>query len=117
MSLAELSPRIRAMATSQGDPPLASQAGLQVRRPNATDTPSPGWPTISQYVASQITGEILRGDLRPGERLPTEAKLGEILGVSRSVVRDAVRTLAARGLVTVRQGTGTVVASPTDAAY
>src|ERR671931_343485 len=60
---------------------------------------------------------ILRGDLSHGERLPTEAELGHVLGVSRSVVRDAVRMLVARGLLEVRQGHGTVVAPPSDEAF
>jgi DNA-binding FadR family transcriptional regulator len=71
--------------------------------------------TLSDAVVDEIAGRILRGELGPGERLPTERELGDLLGVSRSVVRDAVRTLAARNLVEVRQGAGTVVASPNDA--
>lgn len=73
--------------------------------------------TLSDSVASDLQALILRGELKPGERLPTEAELGEALGVSRSVIRDAIRMLAARGLLDVRQGHGTEVAMPTPGAY
>jgi len=77
----------------------------------------PGDDLKSDRVASELERQILSGRLRPGERLPTEGELGEMLGVSRSVVRDAVRTLVARGLVTVRQGSGMTVAEPSDQAF
>lgn len=70
--------------------------------------------TLSDKVANQIASDILRGGLEAGVRLPTEHELCDMLGVSRSVIRDAVRTLAARGLVQVRQGVGTVVTAPDD---
>jgi GntR family transcriptional repressor for pyruvate dehydrogenase complex len=73
--------------------------------------------TRSASIANDIEALILRGDLPHGQRLPTEDELGEVLGVSRSVVRDAVRMLVARGLLEVRQGYGTLVAAPSDEAF
>lgn len=73
--------------------------------------------TLSDSVAAEIQQLILRGDLEAGDRLPTESELAESLGVSRSVIRDAMRGLAAKGLVAVRQGHGTIVALPTPGAY
>jgi DNA-binding FadR family transcriptional regulator len=73
--------------------------------------------TRSASIAEQIEELILRGDLPRGQRLPTEGELGEMLGVSRSVVRDAVRMLFARGLLDVRQGQGTMVTLPSDDAF
>jgi GntR family transcriptional repressor for pyruvate dehydrogenase complex len=73
--------------------------------------------TLSEDVAAEIESLILRGELANGQRLPTENEMGEFLGVSRSVVRDAVRALAARGLVTVRQGHGTAVSAPSSETY
>jgi GntR family transcriptional repressor for pyruvate dehydrogenase complex len=70
--------------------------------------------TLSETVASELEAKILRGELQAGERLPTEVELCDLLGVSRSVVRDAVRTLAARGFVQVRQGVGMIVAPSSD---
>lgn len=71
----------------------------------------------SDRIVLAFERQILSGKLPPGTRLPTEVELCDILGVSRSVVRDSVRNLVARGLVTVRQGRGTTVAEPSDAAF
>lgn len=71
----------------------------------------------SNRVVAAFEREILGGRLPAGARLPTEDELCDILGVSRSVIRDSVRTLVARGLLTVRQGRGTTVAEPTDTAF
>jgi GntR family transcriptional regulator, transcriptional repressor for pyruvate dehydrogenase complex len=68
----------------------------------------------SDRVVAELERQILDGTLSPGDRLPTESELCDILSVSRSVVRDAIRTLVARGLVTVRQGHGTTVSLPDD---
>ncbi|QDW63774.1 FadR/GntR family transcriptional regulator [Oerskovia sp. KBS0722] len=57
----------------------------------------------------QIKEYILRAHLRPGDLLPTEAELCSLLGVSRSNVREAIRTLAALDIVEVRHGYGTYV--------
>src|SRR5919108_1225367 len=82
-----------------------------------TVRPGRGPLTRSASIASDIEELILRGDLPHGQRLPTEGELGDVLGVSRSVVRDAVRMLVARGLLEVRQGYGTMVATPSDEAF
>jgi len=63
-------------------------------------------------VVAEIERLILSGELREGEKLPTEAELCQAFGVSRSVIRDAVRTLSARGLVHVQHGQGTVIDPP-----
>lgn len=52
---------------------------------------------------------VLVGELKPGDRLPPERALAETLGVSRLTLRAALATLAAQGLLTVRQGSGYVV--------
>jgi GntR family transcriptional regulator, transcriptional repressor for pyruvate dehydrogenase complex len=81
------------------------------------DLPRIGRTRLPETVASLLEDKILQGDWHPGRRLPSEPDLGQQLGVSRSVVRDAMKTLATRGLVEVRQGVGTVVAQPTSDAY
>lgn len=53
---------------------------------------------------AQIRDAILKGTIAPGERLPSERELCEVLGVSRTTVREAMRTLESTGLVEVRLG-------------
>jgi len=60
-------------------------------------------------VVQRVQDVIVRGRLRPGDALPTEADLCEAVGASRSSVREAIRTLAALDLVEVRHGHGTYV--------
>lgn len=71
----------------------------------------------SDRVVAVLERQILSGTLPAGTVLPNEAELSETLGVSRTVLRDAVRALVARGLLTVRQGRGTVVSEPNDDAF
>ena len=72
---------------------------------------------LSDRIIREFEDRIVSGTLASGERLPTESELCDLLDVSRSVVRDAMRTLAARGLLEVRQGRGMIVAPPDDGAY
>lgn len=63
---------------------------------------------VYEEVAKQIERLILT-KLQPGDKLPSERELAEMLGVSRSSVRDAIRSLELAGLLEPRQGAGTVV--------
>lgn len=65
---------------------------------------------LTDQAAAGIAAEIHRGRLMPGSRLPTEHALMAALGVSRTVVREAVSALRAEGLVVTRQGSGVFVA-------
>ncbi|WP_194949513.1 FadR/GntR family transcriptional regulator [Actinomyces trachealis] len=74
------------------------------------------YPSLSPAPATQATitmqaikDYIIRAHLQPGDPLPTESQLCEDLGVSRSSVREAVRTLVALDIVEVRHGHGTFV--------
>jgi DNA-binding FadR family transcriptional regulator len=71
---------------------------------------------LYEHVAGSIRARIVSGELREGERLPTEQKLADSYGVSRNVVREGIRVLAKDGLVRVRQGSGTFVANTTSRA-
>ncbi|MGR8011469.1 FadR/GntR family transcriptional regulator [Streptomyces hypolithicus] len=64
-----------------------------------------------EAVLSHLRDAIERGELVVGEKLPTEAELGRHFEVSRSVVREALRTLQALGLTVSRAGKGTYVAA------
>ncbi|MFC4031568.1 FadR/GntR family transcriptional regulator [Streptomyces polygonati] len=63
-----------------------------------------------ELVAEQLLGYIAEQGLRPGDRLPTEAGLAEVLGATRNVTREAVKVLAAIGRLSVRRGAGIFVA-------
>ena len=68
--------------------------------------------TSVQQVAEQIRKLIQEGQLPPGAHLPSVRDLAVRFGVSQSTVREAIHILAALGLVDVRHGRGTFVASP-----
>jgi GntR family transcriptional regulator, transcriptional repressor for pyruvate dehydrogenase complex len=61
----------------------------------------------SSEVARRLVGYLLSGSLRPGDRLPSERQLAAALGVGRSVLREALKSLTLLGLVEVRLGDGT----------
>jgi DNA-binding FadR family transcriptional regulator len=65
--------------------------------------------TLAEQVAAQLKDAILNGAWGPGDALPTEPQLAEAYDVSRAVVRDATRMLAARGLVEAQHGRGVFV--------
>jgi GntR family transcriptional regulator, transcriptional repressor for pyruvate dehydrogenase complex len=65
-----------------------------------------------EEIADQIQQLILKGVLKPGDRLPPERELAVKLGVGRSSLRDAIRTLEVMGILEPRQGHGTVVREP-----
>jgi GntR family transcriptional repressor for pyruvate dehydrogenase complex len=68
-------------------------------------------PRLSDKVADRLLGTIVSRRLSPGDRLPSERELGEMFGVSRTVIREAVRALAAKGVIDVRTGSGLRVAA------
>jgi DNA-binding FadR family transcriptional regulator len=86
---------LRAGYTSQGD---AAEA-----------LPNLGQQNLRDRIAELIETRIMDGTFAAGTRLPTEVELQEQLGVSRTVVRDALRALEARGLIDIRRGRGTIV--------
>ena len=63
---------------------------------------------IYEEIARQIE-KMITEKMKPGDRLPPERQLADMFGVSRSSIRDAIRTLELSGLVEARQGLGTVV--------
>ncbi len=65
----------------------------------------PGQPRpSSQTLAALLRTQILTGQLRPGDPIPSDGWLQETHGVSRELVRRAIATLRAEGLIVVRQG-------------
>jgi GntR family transcriptional repressor for pyruvate dehydrogenase complex len=84
-------------ARSPGDPALFAQVARE--------------PRLSDKVAEMMLETILSNRLSVGDRLPSERELGEQFGVSRTVVREAVRALVAKGVIEVRSGSGLRVAA------
>lgn len=69
-----------------------------------------GFIPISQNIANQISDMIfLEKKYKPNDKLPNEHKLAEELGVSRTTIREAVKTLVANGVLTIDRGRGTFV--------
>jgi GntR family transcriptional regulator len=65
--------------------------------------------TLTEIAEQSLRQAIAQGTFRPGTQLPTEAELCQMLGVSRTVVREALRVLEEDGLVARRHGVGTFV--------
>ncbi len=64
---------------------------------------------LPELLERDLRNAIVSGELAEGQALPTETELSRRYGVSRSVVRDAIRLLIAKGLVEIRRGRGTYV--------
>lgn len=67
---------------------------------------------LHSHVVDALVRMIAGGELSPGNLLPTEPEMSARFGVSRSVVREALRVLGAKGMVEVRHGSGTRVTAP-----
>lgn len=65
--------------------------------------------SVPDEVFDQVLGEVVGGGLAPGEQLPSERRLAEVLGVSRPAVREALQRMSATRLLDVRQGGSTTV--------
>lgn len=68
--------------------------------------------SLAARIAERIEELITAEQLRPGDRLPPERELATMLGVSRPSLREAIRSLSARGRLTVRHGQGVFVEEP-----
>ncbi|QKH36709.1 FadR family transcriptional regulator [Achromobacter pestifer] len=67
---------------------------------------------LAQGLVESITERIRAGDIRPGDKLPTESEIMRQFGVSRTVVREALSRLQASGLVETHHGVGTYALEP-----
>ena len=87
------------MQVLAADPFAATEAGAHVR--------------LADGVLAELSGAILDGRLPEGGALPSEARLAARFGVSKQVVREAIRQLAALGIVEIGQGRATRVVAMT----
>jgi len=69
--------------------------------------------TFQEQVLDTLGRDICSGRIRPGQLLPPEAELCERFGFSRIVIREAIKSLAAKGLLAVTRRVGTLVLEPT----
>jgi len=68
--------------------------------------PLPDNRILSEKIISRISDATISGWLKPGDCLPPERELARQFGVSRTVVREAVKTLSGRGILRVKRGAG-----------
>ncbi len=68
---------------------------------------------LYEQIVDQVEKSILGGELKPGDKLPAERELAEQFNVSRTAIREAVKTLTQKGLVEVQPGRGTFVTNST----
>ena len=71
---------------------------------------------LYEQIVQQVEESILQGRLKPGDQLPPERDLAQRFGVSRTAVREAVKTLCEKGLVESYSGRGTFVTRPSSRA-
>ena len=71
---------------------------------------------LFEQVTDQIEQRILQGELQPGDQLPSERDLSLQFQVSRTVIREAIKALAQRGLIEIQSGRGTFVTNETSLA-
>ena len=69
-------------------------------------------PSLPQEIVASLTSALLAGELRPGDRLPSEQALATEFGVARTVVREAISQLKYDGIVQSRVGVGAFIAQP-----
>ena len=68
-------------------------------------------PNLYEIVSDRLLAAIREAGLTPGSKIPSERELGEQFGVSRTVIREAIRHLAAKGILEARSGSGVRVAN------
>lgn len=67
--------------------------------------------SVVDRLVDNIVEAIITGEFKPGDKIPTESELSEIMGMSRNSVREAVKILVAYGVLEVRRAEGTFVVS------
>lgn len=65
--------------------------------------------SIAFQILERIKSALIRGELKPGDYLPSETELTQSLGIGKSSVREAIKMLQAIGIVEVRRGQGTII--------
>lgn len=98
-----------------GEPSASTRAGAAAGRPAwVRRLVPPQSPPAGVAIADRLVAAIAVGEFVPGQRLPAERELADLLGVSRTTVRDALARVASLGLIEIRRGRngGAFVCSP-----
>lgn len=66
--------------------------------------------TVVDRIIDRLTATIVSGELKPGDKIPTELELSTSMGVARNSVREAIKALVAMGVLNIRRAEGTFVA-------
>lgn len=66
--------------------------------------------SVVDSIVDWVVGQIIDGELKPGDKLPTELEMGQTLGVGRNSIREAIKKLQAYGVVYIKRAEGTFVA-------
>src|ERR1700726_1611982 len=115
------------MSVSPSNPLASSHKSLDLRYSSQTIASSPKLARagdtpvykvvrtsrLYEQIVQQIEDSVLKGTLKPGDQLPAERELAQQLGVSRTAVREAVKTLREKGLVEAYSGRGTFITNGT----
>ena len=64
---------------------------------------------ISEIIVKRITDSLISGELKPGDKIPTEAEFSEKLGIGRNSIREAIKVLVAFGVLEIKRSDGTYV--------
>ncbi|MFZ7103646.1 MAG: FadR/GntR family transcriptional regulator [Peptococcaceae bacterium] len=64
---------------------------------------------VYERIIKQLTTAIMHGELKPGDKLPAERTLAEMMGVSRTSLREALKMLEASGMVVIKHGQGVFI--------
>jgi DNA-binding FadR family transcriptional regulator len=70
-----------------------------------------GTEALVEAISDYLIDAVIRGELRPGSKLPPDRKLGALFGTGRSTVREALKVLGTLGIITIMPGHGTFIAS------
>ncbi|MDR0759258.1 MAG: FadR family transcriptional regulator [Treponema sp.] len=70
-----------------------------------------GTEALVEAISEYLMDAVIRGELRPGSRLPPYRELGSLFGAGRSAVREALKVLGTLGIITIMPGHGTFIAS------
>lgn len=65
--------------------------------------------SVVERVVDQITNAIINGELKPGDKIPTEPELSETFGVGRNSIREAIKILEAYGVLEIKRAEGTYI--------